>query len=176
MATTIRTAVVPVGEIFALRWGVLRGGLPRESAVFAEDEDPDAFHLAAYGPDTAPLGCGSFFREPFTGAPGAQRPPDAHAPAPDAEAATAADTATAADAAYRIRGMATAEQARGRGYGTAVLRAGVVEAVARGARLLWCTGRTDARGFYERHGFAVSGAEFVIEGVGPHVVLVREIG
>lgn len=75
--------------------------------------------------------------------------------------------------AYRIRGMASADAVRGRGYGAAVLRAGAGEARTRGATLLWCTGRTDARGFYQRYGFQVSGDEFVIEGVGPHLLLVR---
>ncbi|MFP8964607.1 hypothetical protein ACLIYP_29185, partial [Streptomyces nanhaiensis] len=60
-------------------------------------------------------------------------------------------------------------------HGAAVLRAGAAEAAARGAALLWCNGRTRARGFYERQGFRVHGEEFVIEGVGPHLVLVREI-
>lgn len=149
----IRTAVVPVSEILGLRWEVLRPGLPREAAVFPEDADPAAFHVAAYEADAgegAPvLGCATFFPDPFPGA-----------------AATA----------YRFRGMAAAPAARGRGFGTAVLRAGTAEAAARGAGLLWCNGRTEARGFYERHGFSVRGGEFVIEGVGPHLVFVREIG
>ncbi|MDG9703358.1 GNAT family N-acetyltransferase [Streptomyces sp. DH37] len=152
----IRTAVVPVSEVLDLRWQVLRPGLPRESAAFPEDGDPAAFHIAAYeGDDPAVLGCGTFFPEPFPGpAPG---------PLPGSTAS-----------AYRFRGMASAPAARGRGYGAAVLRAGAAEAAARGAGLLWCNGRTPARGFYERQGFAVHGEEFEIEGVGPHLVFVRE--
>lgn len=161
----IRTAVVPVSEIFALRWEVLRPGLPRESAVFAEDAQPGAFHIAAYDDQAAGagpaagaetpagevLGCGSFYPEPYPG-PGL--------------------TGTA----YRIRGMASVARARGRGYGAAVLEAGTEEAVARGAELLWCNGRTEARGFYERYGYEAVGEEFVIEGVGPHHVFVRKLG
>ncbi|WP_344322426.1 GNAT family N-acetyltransferase [Streptomyces macrosporus] len=151
----IRTAVVPVSEVFDLRWEVLRPGLPRESAVFPEDAGPDTFHIAAYAGDApAVLGCGTFFPDPL----------------PDAEPGSAA-----AASAYRFRGMASAPAARGRGFGAAVLRAGTAEAAARGARVLWCNGRTVARGFYEHHGFTVRGEEFVIEGVGPHHVFVREI-
>lgn len=147
----IRTAVVPLSEIFALRWEVLRPGLPRESAAFAEDRLEGAFHVAAYdGDDGAVLGCGSFYPEPF----------------PETELA---------GAAYRIRGMASATAARGRGYGAAVLHAGEAEAAARGAELMWCNGRTEARGFYERHGYQTVGEEFVIEGVGPHYVFVRKL-
>lgn len=104
----IRTAVVPVREIFDLRWEVLRPGLPRESAVFPQDALPDAFHIAAYdagGAGTEVLGCGSFFPEPY----------------PDAGPAVAA---------YRIRGMASLARVRGRGYGAAVLEAGTREAAA----------------------------------------------
>ncbi|EST36315.1 hypothetical protein N566_16470, partial [Streptomycetaceae bacterium MP113-05] len=67
----IRTAVVSLQEIFELRWEVLRPGMPRESAVFAEDELGGAFHVAAYDGDCADvLGCGSFYSEPFPGATG----------------------------------------------------------------------------------------------------------
>jgi GNAT superfamily N-acetyltransferase len=157
----IRTAVVPVSEIFPLRWEVLRPGLPRESAVFTEDDLDGAFHVAAYdGDGTDVLGCGSFYPEAFPGAgPG------------DGEGGS-----DRASGAYRIRGMASAPAARGRGYGAAVLRAGEEAAVGRGARLMWCNGRTGARGFYERHGYATVGEEFVIDGVGPHYVFARELG
>lgn len=153
----IRTAVVPLTEIFTLRWEILRPGLPRESAQFAEDAQPGAFHIAAYGPLPGPevravLGCGSFYPEAF---PGEGGPP--------------------AGEAFRIRGMASSAQVRGQGFGAAVLDAGTEEALARGAAMLWCNGRTEARGFYERHGYAVRGAEFHIEGVGPHYVFSRAL-
>ncbi|AEW93907.1 MULTISPECIES: GNAT family N-acetyltransferase [Streptomycetaceae] len=136
-----RTAVVPVEEIFELRRAVLRPGRPPGSAVFAEDAEPATFHIAAYTPDGALAACVTFFPEPL---PGEEGP------------------------AYRFRGMASAPELRGHGYGAAVLRAGLAEAAARGARIVWCNGRTSARGFYEHHGFAVGGDEFMIEGVGPH--------
>ncbi|MGY1451641.1 GNAT family N-acetyltransferase [Streptomyces sp. SS8] len=157
----IRTALVPASEILGLRWEVLRPGLPREAAVFPEDGDPAAFHIASYEGDAPEvLGCGTFFPEPFPG------PLRGASPGPSADLAATA---------YRFRGMASAPAARGRGHGAAVLRAGTAEAAARGAALLWCNGRAPARGFYERQGFRAHGEEFVIEGVGPHLVFVREI-
>ncbi|RKN45715.1 GNAT family N-acetyltransferase [Streptomyces hoynatensis] len=148
----IRTAVVPLSEIYELRWAVLRPGLPRESAEFAEDGGPHTFHLAAYeGEEPAVLGCITVFPDPF--------------PAPHPLSA----------AAFRFRGMASAPEVRGRGYGAAVLAAATRESAARGARLLWCNGRTEATGFYKSQGFSVVGEEFVIEGVGPHLVFSREI-
>ncbi|MFP8882660.1 GNAT family N-acetyltransferase [Streptomyces mangrovi] len=165
----IRTALVPASEILGLRREVLRPGLPREAAVFPEDGDPAAFHIASYegayegfreGDAPEVLGCGTFFPEPFPG----PFPEPLSGPRPDSAAT-----------AYRFRGMASAPAARGRGHGAAVLRAGTAEAAARGAALLWCNGRTTARGFYERQGFRARGEEFVVEGVGPHLVFVREI-
>lgn len=45
---SIATSVVPVAEIFDLRWSVLRPGLPRATAAFPEDGAPGVFHVAAY--------------------------------------------------------------------------------------------------------------------------------
>ncbi len=72
--------------------------------------------------------------------------------------------------------MASDPAVRGRGYGVAVLRAGLDEAAARGAETVWCNGRTSARGFYEHQGFTVVGEEFDIESVGPHHVFVIKVG
>ncbi|RMI39158.1 GNAT family N-acetyltransferase [Streptomyces triticirhizae] len=153
---TIRTSVVDVPEILPLRWSVLRPGLPVESAEFAEDARPDTVHLAAYAPEGAGvLACVTLFPDPFPEAFAGELPGE---PGP----------------AWRFRGMASDPAVRGRGYGAAVLDAASEVAAERGAALLWCNGRTEARGFYERQGFAVVGEEFVIEGVGPHLVLARK--
>ncbi|MFC5720120.1 GNAT family N-acetyltransferase [Streptomyces gamaensis] len=142
----IRTAVVPVAEIFGLRHPVLRPGLPAEAAVYPEDGDPRTFHVAAYDGAGAVRACVTFFPDPFP-----------H-PAPGT------------DAAWRFRGMGSHPDVRGLGYGAAVLRAGLAEAAARGAGLVWCNGRTSARGFYERLGFTATGEEFVLAPSGPHHV------
>lgn len=172
----IRTSLVSVAEIFDLRWSVLRAGMPRQSAVFSQDADPGVFHLAAYPDGTdvpggagaadpvaargaesagtgsagAPLACVTFFPEPFPEATGT--------------------------VSYRFRGLASAPEVRGGGYGVAVLRAGVAEAAARGAELVWCHGRNAARGFYEREGFTVVGPEFQLPPAGPHHLFVISTG
>lgn len=136
-----RTAVVPVAEIFALRWAVLRTGLPRQSAVYPEDALPGTFHIAAYDEAGAVQGCATFFPDGFPG-----------------EAAQA----------YRFRGMGSAPDVRGQGFGAAALTAGLRECAARGATLVWCHGRTSAAGFYRHLGFDRVGEEFTIEPSGPH--------
>lgn len=74
---------------------------------------------------------------------------------------------------WRVRGMATAERARGRGAGTAVLDALVRHALSHGARRVWCNARLPARTLYARAGFRVVSDEFELADIGPHVVMER---
>jgi ribosomal protein S18 acetylase RimI-like enzyme len=73
--------------------------------------------------------------------------------------------------AWRIRGMATAPHARGRGAGTLVLEALLRHATTHGAHRIWCNARTPARSFYERAGLLVVSEPFEILGIGPHFVM-----
>jgi ribosomal protein S18 acetylase RimI-like enzyme len=73
--------------------------------------------------------------------------------------------------AWRVRGMATAPHARGKGAGTAVLDALVRHAIARGAARVWCNARTPARSLYERAGFRVVSEEFELPEIGPHLLM-----
>jgi GNAT superfamily N-acetyltransferase len=74
---------------------------------------------------------------------------------------------------WRVRGMATAPEARGRGAGTLVLEALVDHALDHGATRIWCNARTPARSFYERGGFRVTSEEFELPKIGPHYVMER---
>ena len=71
--------------------------------------------------------------------------------------------------AWRVRGMATAEPARGRGAGTAVLGALVRHAAAHGATRVWCNARVRAIPLYERAGLRVVSEVFEPPDIGPHV-------
>jgi GNAT superfamily N-acetyltransferase len=155
----VRTAIVPREEIFALRWAVLRTGLPREAAVYEQDALPGTFHVAAYragsgadsGADSGEvLGCATFFPQPF--------PDPLPAGAPDGSAASA----------YRFRGVGSAPEVRGQGFGAAVIRAGLALAAERGAHWVWCDGRVSARGFYEHLGFTAAPDVFDLAPSGPH--------
>jgi GNAT superfamily N-acetyltransferase len=69
---------------------------------------------------------------------------------------------------WRIRGMATKPEARGRGAGTQVLQALVQHAVDHGAKRLWCNARTPALSLYQRAGFRPTSEEFETPRIGPH--------
>ncbi|HZP15876.1 MAG TPA: GNAT family N-acetyltransferase [Nocardioides sp.] len=76
---------------------------------------------------------------------------------------------------WRVRGMATAPDHRGRGAGTMVLDELVRHAIARGANCIWCNARVPARGLYERAGFSVTSEEFEVPDIGPHYVMEKPI-
>jgi ribosomal protein S18 acetylase RimI-like enzyme len=71
--------------------------------------------------------------------------------------------------AWRVRGMATAPHARGRGAGTAVLDALVRHAAAQDAASVWCNARVGAISLYERAGLSVVSEVFEPPDIGPHV-------
>lgn len=75
----------------------------------------------------------------------------------------------------RLRGMATLPSVRGTGLGGMLIDALVERGRADGGTALWCNARTPAVGFYERFGFSVVSDRFDIEGIGPHVVMRREL-
>lgn len=72
---------------------------------------------------------------------------------------------------WRLRGMASAVDVRGRGYGATALRAALDYARERGATRVWCNARTPAVGFYERYGFTTLGDEFDLPPIGPHYLM-----
>lgn len=146
---------VSVEEILDLRQQVLRPGQPRESALTEADLLPDTFHLAARTDSGELAACATFSTEPL---------PDTPALAP-----------FATEGAWRLRKMASGPQVRGQGFGAAVLRAGLDACAARGGRLLWCSGRIAATGFYEHHGFTAVGDQFTVPGIGQHYHFVREL-
>jgi GNAT superfamily N-acetyltransferase len=73
--------------------------------------------------------------------------------------------------AWRVRGMATVPEARGRGIGAGVLDALVTHAAEQGATRIWCNARTPALPLYERAGFEVASDEFELPEIGPHFVM-----
>jgi ribosomal protein S18 acetylase RimI-like enzyme len=77
--------------------------------------------------------------------------------------------------AWQLRGMATAPEARGMGFGRALALACIAFARENGARLLWCNARTAAARFYRKLGFETLGEEFEIPDVGPHFRMILRL-
>lgn len=77
--------------------------------------------------------------------------------------------------AWRVRGMATDPQHRGKGLGAQILERLVEHARDQGAMRVWCNARTPALSLYERAGFERESEEFEIPGIGPHFVMARRV-
>ena len=72
---------------------------------------------------------------------------------------------------FRLRGMATALDKRGNGFGSAVLDACVERCWAEGSEIVWCNARTSAANFYQKKGFWALPETFEIPAIGPHQVM-----
>lgn len=69
--------------------------------------------------------------------------------------------------AGQLRGMAVADGYRGLGLGSRLLAAAHEWARQKGVSL-WCNARSQAVGFYSKHGWEVTSPEYEVVNVGPH--------
>ena len=137
------------GDVLDLRHRILRAGLPRDSAVFAGDDHPDAYHAVATLPDGRVVGCATVHPSTWDGAP-----------------------------AWQLRGMATDPVLQRAGVGRVMLQFLERLLLDRPApvRQMWCNARVPAVGFYERLGWRVVSDRFDIPGAGPHVRMTKLLG
>jgi GNAT superfamily N-acetyltransferase len=131
-----------------LRHQLLRPGRPADELVFPGDDEPDSLHLGAFEEERL-VGIATVIREPPPGEGG--------------------------DRAWRVRGMATLPEVRGRGYGGLLLERCVEHAVNHGGAVLWCNARAGAVGFYRRFGFVTQGDVFDIPDLGDHYLMSRTL-
>lgn len=129
-----------------LRHAILRPNQPFDATRYPLDNQPESGHFGAFLGDRL-VSVASVYHEPQPGE---------------------FDLG-----AWRLRGMATYEEERGHGIGSALVQTCLDHVRAQGGSSLWFNARTTAAGFYSRFGFEVKGAAFDIEGIGPHVVMVR---
>jgi GNAT superfamily N-acetyltransferase len=139
---------ITASQARSVRLPVLRPGLPPESAIFERDDDPQTLHFGAFDGERL-CGVVTFFPE---------RCP-----------------LRTRSTAWRLRGMATLADVRGRGAGRALVAEGVRVAEASGATLLWCNARISASGFYEKLGFSAAGERFELPATGPHYVMIKAL-
>lgn len=128
-----------------LRQTVLRPGMPPEAAVFVTDAGPQTLHLGAFLHGRL-LSIGSVALDARPGGP---------------------------DGGFRVRGMATSPEHRGRGLGRAILAGLVAWTEALGASEAWCNARLAAQDLYRLQGFEASSGVFEIPHIGPHLQMVR---
>ena len=144
-----------------LRRAVLRPDQPVEHSVYPADDDPRSAHGAVRIAPQVPVvdrdatagdvvAVGTVLPEPPPWDP-------------------------ARIAGWRIRGMATRDEARRRGIGGVMLDALLSHVAVHGGGLVWCNARIPAQGLYTRAGFVTRGEVFDIPGIGPHIHMWRTI-
>lgn len=131
-----------------MRSQVLRPGIPPEALVYPGDGDPETVHFAAVA-DGHIVGIASLYHAPRAGSSDAGE--------------------------WQLRGMATAPEVRGKGFGAALVREAMAHARAKGGTLFWFNARVVALGFYRKLGFETVGDEFDVPGVGPHYVMLQRL-
>src|SRR5215213_6692241 len=95
-ALRIQIREITAEQTIALRWPILRTGLPRQTAAFEGDDDPGTRHFGGYLGEEL-VGVASVYRAPLPEMPEAEEP-------------------------RQLRGMAVLEKARGLHCGVALVR------------------------------------------------------
>mgnify|MGYP005840413817 CR=1 FL=1 len=121
---------VTADAVRPLRYAILRPDEPPEHSIYPGDDAPEARHIAVYE-DGRLVGVASVLHQP---------PPGESDPL-----------------AWRVRGVATLPDVRGRHYGVGMMRRLVVYAAQQGGTRMWGYGRLEVKGFYERLGFRYEG-------------------
>lgn len=133
-------------DTLSLRSKILRNNLPLDECVFPSDKVEGAFHLGCFLEGEL-ISVASFFPNNYQGR----------------------------KSGYQLRGMATAKEFAGKGYGAKLIDFAITQLNATKATYLWCNARTNAVEFYKKKGFEIMSSEFEIEGVGPHFEMLRNL-
>lgn len=141
--------VVAAADTYQLRRTVLRKATPSPSVVYPGDDDAETRHLAVRAGQRI-VAVSTWIPAPFPGVPDV--------------------------AGLHLRGMATAPEARGRGYGTLLIHAGRRRAGELEVGVVWARARATALTFYLEHGFEAVGDEFIDDTSALPHRLVRSLG
>ena len=76
---------------------------------------------------------------------------------------------------YRLRAMATLEEFRNLGAGSAVVNYGENFIIEQGVSFLWCKGRVPVQGYYNKLGFRTHGEVFDYPPIGAHIIMYKFI-
>ncbi|MGK0358254.1 MAG: GNAT superfamily N-acetyltransferase [Bradymonadia bacterium] len=140
---------VTAADVRPLRQRILRPHQTASALVYGGDAAPETMHVGAFIDDKM-IGVASIFRQ-------------------------APEYNVSHPAAWRVRGMATLDDHRGKAVGAKMMQSLLRHAATNGGRLAWCNARVPAIGFYSRMGFEQVGAVFDLPVIGPHVIMERPI-
>ena len=133
---------------YDLRHIVLRPNQTIEDCKANTDHEDDSFHIGAFYHEKL-ISVASFCTENH---------PDFHV-----------------EKQYRLRAMATLEEFRNQGAGSAVVKYAENFIKAKGINFLWCKGRTAVQGYYSKLGFNTHGEVFDYPPIGPHIIMFKTL-
>lgn len=139
---------IPIEQARPIRQCVLRPGQPFEASIYPLDGAAETAHF------------GVFLDERLVGVASICRQSPLWVSDPDA---------------WRLRGVAVLDAARGLGCGRALLEACLGYARQKRGSLVWCNGRTTALAFYQALGFQTHGDPFIDPISGPHYWMWRQV-
>lgn len=145
----VELRAIGANDVKAFRLRVLRPP-KREHAAYPGDDAADTLHLGAFV-DAALVAVATVCREAMPGTSDAD--------------------------AWRLRGMATLDEFRGRGVGKRMVEACVTHAISQGAESVWCSARISVLRFYQAAGFKEQGEPFSLPEYSEHsyVLMKREL-
>lgn len=139
---------IEVDALLPIRNEVLREGrLTPDECRFPSDKIGGAFHLGYYMGEE--LACVASFHPQNYGEFGGR--------------------------GYQLRGMATIEKYRGKGYGNQLVNFAIVYLRGQKINYVWCNARKNAVRFYKGLGFEIISDEFEVPHIGPHYVMYVKI-
>jgi GNAT superfamily N-acetyltransferase len=145
----VRVVDVTAEDTYPLRRRVLRDGTASDVVTFDGDHLATTFHLGVRLDDEL-VAVSTWLERPYPDRP--------------------------AEHAFQVRGMATAPDHQGKGYGARLLAAGLVRCESAGATLVWARARDTALAFYTAHGFVTTGLGYVDLTTGlPHHDVLRSL-
>ncbi|MDQ3020227.1 MAG: GNAT family N-acetyltransferase [Bacteroidota bacterium] len=141
--------IIIADETTHLRQLTLRQHQKEEELIYPGDYDDDTLHFGAFV-NSELVGIASIYKEKLK---------DNEEPE-----------------AWRLRGMATIETVRGKGYGKDLMNECLEHIKKHHGKILWCNARISAEKFYEKFGMKRKGEIFYPGDLGPHVVMWKETG
>ena len=76
---------------------------------------------------------------------------------------------------FQLRGMAVLKEFQKRGTGESLVKYAEANAKCRGGEVIWFNAREIAVGFYEKLGYKIIGAPFIIGDIGTHFIMHKKI-
>lgn len=133
-------------QTLTIRLEILRPNSTLTDCIFPGDDDSDTKHFGAFI-DNKLAGIVSIYK---------------------------VDHAEFQGSGFQIRAMATLPYARGKKAGSSLLKKAEAYAFESHADYIWANARISAKDFYRKTNYAITDNEFIIEGVGPHVIVSKK--